>query len=197
MRVWIASLFLGSCLCCPAEPTANFLTSKVRIRHATVGFYDHSGQTLAATLRFEKTYTDYQRKGFFRIGVLPIGVIEDVRLEVAQPACIVESLASLHKWLGPQAGNCIELRRITLVAPGPATNCLEAARARVLSGGRLELNGNVRLVSGMAEAQANRAVLQMTGGLAGQIIFHTTPPQIHQLFSGPQNPGPDSPEKPL
>jgi hypothetical protein len=137
----------------------------------------------AAVMRAGRIYTDYQRKGFFRIGVLPIAVMEDVTFELRQVESFTNSLVQLHRWLGPQAAGRLELRRVTIQIATTVANRLQAGRVRVLPSGQWELlNGACRSV-GTNEVRAARATLQIAGDQAGQLVITTVPPLTNSLFA--------------
>ncbi len=84
-----------------------------------------------ATLRVDRLYTDCLRKGFFRIGVLPIIVGEGVSLEVDRPAQLQAALAKVPTVLNNRrVAGIIELRRIRIVIRGSAAGTLQVDRMR-------------------------------------------------------------------
>ncbi len=183
MRLLIASLF--GCLAlfqAGAESTVDLVAGGFRLKGAVIHLYSGAEAEPAAVIRLDKVYTDYQSKGFFRIGLLPIGVMEGVTFELHHPGSVTNGLTRLHQWLGANAAKRLELRRINFLVPGPVTNRLEASRARVAAGGNLEMFDGVRFVSGTNQIQAMRGMLQITGLQAGLLVMATTPPWTNNLF---------------
>jgi hypothetical protein len=133
-------------------------------------------------VRLDQVRKDYETKGFFRIGILPIGVMEGVTFELHHPESVTNSLAQLHQWLGPRAAERLELRRVSFVVSAPVTNRLDTGRARLAADGRLELLDGVIFVSGTNRMRAARGVLQISGAQAGRLVMETTPPWTNSLF---------------
>jgi hypothetical protein len=142
-------------------------------------------------VRLDRVYTDYQSKGFFRIGLLPIGVMEGVTFQLRHPDSVTNALAQMHQWLGAGAAKRLELRRVKFLVPAPVNARLESGRAQVAPGGKLELFDGVSFASGTNQMRAARGVLQITGEQAGQLVMETAPPWTNNLF-GPI----DTPEPP-
>jgi hypothetical protein len=179
----LASVLIGSVFCADAQSGADLLAGRIRARGVATAFYAGSEQPPSLILRAESVYTDYQRKGFFRIGLLPVAVMEGVTVELHHPEFMTNSLAQLHQWFGPQGAKALELRRVTFLVSGYTTNHLEAARARVAPQGRIELLDGISFMSGTNLVRAPRGALQVTGEHSGELILETTPPRTHQLFA--------------
>jgi hypothetical protein len=140
----------------------------------------------------DKAYTDYQSKGFFRIGVLPIGVMEGVTFRLQHPDSATNCLALMHQWLASATAKRLELRRVSFLVSPPATKSLETGRARLAASGKLELFDGVRFVAGTNQLRAARGTLQITGDQAGQLVLETTPPWTNNLLSHLEAPGPQN-----
>ncbi len=162
-----------------AQTVSELLRQGVSVQRAVVPLYTTGSFKLSAVVRVDRAYMDYQRKGFFRIGLLPIGVLDGVTYEARDLSSPAASLASLRRWLGPDAAKYVELRRVTLLL-SPA-NRLEAGALRCLADGRWELRNGVRFVSGANDLRAPSATLQLTGSRVGQLILQTTPPTTNTL----------------
>jgi hypothetical protein len=160
--------------------------------HAAIPLYtEETPRQLAAVVRVEREHVDYERKGFFHIGLLPILALEDVTFEARAPGGPAASLACLRRWLGSPPGKRLELRRVKfLFGPG---NSLEAALARCLAEDHWELRDGVRFLSGGQEVQATRGILLMTGPRAGQVILETVPRSTNSFptFASAVLPSPD------
>lgn len=134
-------------------------------------------------VRVDSIFTDYERKGFFRIGVLPLEVMEGVTFEVCRPEPVTNSLAQLQDWIGSQAAKRLEFRKVSFLAVAGGTNRLDSGRARIGSDGKWELLDGVRFLSGTNQLEAARATIQMAGEATGQIIMGSTPPFTNNLFA--------------
>lgn len=183
MRVLVASLFgcFAVCHAC-AQPTAGLLGGELALRGAVITLYSGTEAEPTTVVRLDQVRKDYETKGFFRIGILPIGVMEGVTFELHHPESVTNSLAQLHQWLGPRAAERLELRRVSFVVSAPVTNRLDTGRARLAADGRLELLDGVIFVSGTNRMRAARGVLQISGAQAGRLVMETTPPWTNSLF---------------
>jgi hypothetical protein len=183
MRLLVISLLVGLALGeAYAQPTLDFLAGGLRLSGGAIDFYSGTELEPSLLVRLDKVYTDYQSKGFFRIGLLPIGVMEGVTFRLEHPESVTNGLAHLHQWLGGKGARRLELRRVKFLVPGAVTNHLEASRVRIAAGGSLELLDGVRFVAGTNQIEAARARLQITGERAGQILLEATPPYTNSLF---------------
>ncbi|MGP8200735.1 MAG: hypothetical protein ACLQU4_14670 [Limisphaerales bacterium] len=164
-----------------AQNLSDLLQQGMSVQHAVVPLYPTGSFKLSAVVRVDRAFMDYQHKGFFRIGFLPIGVLDGVTIETRDTADPFASLACLRRWLGSKAGQRVEMRRVKfLISP---TKSLEAGLARCGAGDRWDLLNGVRFVSGDGEVQASRATLEMAGPRAGQVIFETTPRTTNIFFA--------------
>ena len=183
MRLLFASL-VGFCAfwqdC--ARPAADVLAGGIGLKGGVISLYSGTEEGPATVVRLDQAYADYESKGFFRIGLLPIGVMEGVTFELPHRESLTNSLAQLHRWLGARAAKRLELRRVTFLVSAPVTNRLAAGRARVSLDGTLQLLDGVNFISGTNQLQAGRGVLQVTGEQAGQLILETSPPWTNSLF---------------
>ena len=191
MRILVTGLFgcLALLQVC-AQPTADLLAGGFRLSGGVFDLYSGTEAEPAMVVRLDRLYTDYQSKGFFRIGLLPIGVLEGVTFQLQHPDSVTNGLAQMHQWLGAGAAKRLELRRVKFLVPAPVTNRLEMGLALVAAGGRLELFDGVSFVSGTNQMQAARGVLQITGEQSGQLVMETTPPWTNNLFGRIDTPKP-------
>jgi hypothetical protein len=183
MRALFASLLVCFAFCHGwAQSAADVLAGESRFKGGVVALYNPKEMDAAAVVRFTQAYTDYESKGFFRIGILPIGVVEGVVFELPHPESVTNSLARVHQWLGPRTPKRLELRHVSFVVSAPTTNRLETGRARLAAEGKLALLDGVTFTSGTNQIQAARGALQITGTQAGQLVMETVPPCTYNLF---------------
>lgn len=161
---------------------SDLLSGRMKARGVVVPFFAGQEQTPSMIMRADRIYTDYERKGFFRIGILPIGVMEGVTFEILHPESATNSLAQLHRWLGPQAAKRLEFRKVNFLPFAGSTNHLASGRVRFVPGGRWELLDGVHLFSGTNQVEARHATLQVAGKQTGQLIMATDPPFTNNLF---------------
>lgn len=166
-----------------AQFASGLISGNWKARDLVIPFFIGTEQKPSLVVRAQKVYTDYERKGFFRIGVLPVGIMEGVTFDLRNLTSLTNSLARLHRWLGPGAVNRIEFRKATIQVSATLTNRLQAGRIRVLPGGKLELLDGVFFDTGTNHVQAMRATLQVAGEQTGMLVMATTPPWTTNFFS--------------
>ena len=93
---------------------SNMLSGEGKARGVVASFYSGTERTPSVVVRVDSIFTDYERKGFFRIGVLPMGVMEGFDLEVRHPKSITNSLAQTLRWINARAGKRLEFRKIKI-----------------------------------------------------------------------------------
>ena len=122
-----------------AQSAAGLLGGELALKGGVINLYSGAETEPATVVRLDQVRKDYETKGFFRIGILPIGVMDGVTFELHHPESVTNSLAQLHQWLGPRAAKSLELRRVKFVVSAPVTNRLETGRAQLAADGRLAL----------------------------------------------------------
>jgi hypothetical protein len=157
---------------------ADLLRQGFAVRHAVIPLYSEPDRTLSTVLRIDRCGVDYQRKGFFRIGVLPVQVLEGVTFELQDPASAPASLERVRRWFGDESR--VELRNVKFVF---RTNTLEAARVHFGAGQQWQLLDGVRLVCGGKETRTARATFRVSSGQDGQVILETAPRSTNTFLS--------------
>jgi hypothetical protein len=157
------------------------LQQGVSLRHAVVPIYTDPPRELMLVVRVNAAFMDYERRGFFHIGMLPVAVLDGVTFEPQQPVLSAQVLDSLGHVLGVDSRNHAELRRVKFMA-GPG-RLLEADRVRCAPDGTWRLLGAVRLQQDDREIRAARGALYLTGKRAGLLVLDTTPRSIVNFLS--------------
>lgn len=140
-----------------------------------VTLYEYSPKdlSLVAQVHAARIFTDYERKFFFRIGLLPLPVAENVQIEIQSAECLTNGLFALHDWNQTDAGiRRLELRNVEIKLIGEKQPRLSAAVARVGQDGVLELSAvSVFSVTGQ-QTSIPKAVLQIAGSSAGWLHWN-------------------------
>lgn len=127
----------------------------------------------AAIVRVRRIYPDHQRMGFFRIGVLPQVICEDVVLELHSTVQLGQTLARVRKSLKPHTGNAVlELRRVAFVFPPETQPRLQAGAVRIPEAGPWQLV-DVAFPAGQAPERAARGRLQVAGPQSGWLSWES------------------------
>lgn len=184
---WFASIILA-CFLTPIPASADRATIREVILHSrglVVPIHlDANPSGTAAVIRIDHFSADHQRKGFFRIGLLPLLVADGVVFEFRDPASIAECLAGsrsrLEQWFG---GRLLELRRVEFRFPTGGNQRLEARRVSFAADGHWELSGGVKWRAATDECEAASGHLQIFGNQAGQLVMEPiSGPKLFSLF---------------
>jgi hypothetical protein len=131
-------------------------------------------------LRVKRVYQGFQRKGFFRIGALPMGVIDGVDLEVSNPDFVDRALRHCERF---HPGKALEVRNLRIAAYSTVTNELSCHSARPLARDVWQLEGDVTLVNGPRKLECARALLLFQQTNVGTVMLSTLPHSTNWLFS--------------
>lgn len=137
------------------------------------------GQVHAARL-----YMDYERHGFFRIGLLPLPIAENVQIKVRSADCLAGVLSGLN--FGNEASLAarrFEFRNLEIKSLDEKQPCLSAGFARIGRDGAFELS-NVSITDATGgQTFVPKATLQAANPSAGWISWKSgNQPQGFFLF---------------
>ena len=161
-----------------------------QVRHAKVVVLERDLSPVAV-IRTEAVRTDYQRKGFFRIGVLPMVVLEGMNVELCDPSRLLTSLTNVNARLTVRGSGrrAIECKGFSLSLPGLAEPVLRAKRVRIENGSQWRLDEG--LASG-PEGDAlvfRSAILKVAGPETGLLVCNTTNGVVQRQLLSPANHG--------
>ena len=129
----------------------------------------------AAVLRAERIFSDYQTRSFFRIGALPMLVVEKFQVELHDTARLSTVLENVSERLGARgnAWKAIEGRDFCLSFTSPNAGQVRARRLRLESGGTWALHDGTIEPPGAAAIPFSRATLTISGPRAGELVCET------------------------
>src|ERR1035438_610383 len=104
-------------------------------RHACLAVYLDDKLEPTAMFRVEHAYKDYQTREFFRIGALPLLVLDGFSMEVRDPERMFQALnQAIAHWANKNSGrSAVEARNYALCFCPGKQECLRAQRARLES----------------------------------------------------------------
>lgn len=162
-----------------AQSVADLLQEGASVRHAVVPLYPEGSARLSAVVRVDRTFVDYQRRGFFRIGMFPVAVLDGVTVEARDTGNPLASLETIRHWTKMKPSRHLELRRFKFIFS--PTNHVEAGLVRGVGGDDWELLNGVRYFANGNEILAPRASLQMAGARRGELTLETSTGTIHNM----------------
>jgi hypothetical protein len=183
MPALLRILFLMIVLACATSGLAQswLLNSHMRITKAVMPEYLDFGSKPAAIFRADQIYEDYQRRGFFRIGVLPMVVLEGLSLELCDTNQLSVALTrtSTHFGSKGKASNAVEGRNFSLSFSGQKNAVIHAQIVRLESGTEWRLQEGTVDQPGAASISFRRATLTIVGPKAGELACATTNGLVH------------------
>jgi hypothetical protein len=155
---------------------------------AMIPFYSPEGGAPVAVVRVGRFWQDHERKGFFRIGMLPLLVADGVLVEVRDERQFRDVLANIQaRFSSLKQSAPLELRHVEFRFPEELGPRLKADVVRFEPGGTWVLFGNVRFGIPEQSHQVHRAQLMVTGEEAGRLRLTTSGShQVTNLFRSKQ-----------
>jgi hypothetical protein len=132
-----------------------------------ISSYHPQTLALAGQARAGRVFIEFERRGFFRIGVLPVVVAQDVQVQLQSLSGLTNVFDGFR--LSHQRQRKLELRNLELTVFGDKHSRLHAATARLAADGAVELTGvSVHDPTG-SEQSYPAARLHLTGAAAGTL----------------------------
>ena len=159
---------------CPAQTWP--LDPPTPITKVEVPVYVKLNPEPVAVFRAERILDDYQTKGFFRIGALPLTVAEDLNIELKDPSRLPVALSALGgRFALKDAGKrTVEGRNFTLSFSGEKHGRLQARCVRMEGPSEWTMEEGSVSLPNAAPARFHRGVLVLDGLEAGWIKYQST-----------------------
>lgn len=180
-RRWVPVLLI-SLQCGYSSLAQNWLPdSHIEVRNAVVPVYLDFTPEPAAIFRVHHIFSDYQTRGFFRIGVLPLLVLDGLNLEIRDPARLSAALNTTSEYFAVKANakKAVEGRDFVLSFASDKNARVQARSVRLESGTEWRLQEGTIFPSGAAPLPFRKATLAIAGPQAGQLSFETTNGPVH------------------
>jgi hypothetical protein len=167
-------VFFTAAVCALSVSDADAGLAGSAATEVTVSEYSSKNLSLIAQVHAACVFVDYEHWGFFRIGLLPMLVAENVQVKIQSAECLTNALADLRSWHQPASGyRQLELRNLEITMNGENQPRLRAAVARVGPDGTVKLSTvAVRTAAGQ-EVSLLKATLQIFGPSAGRLCWNS------------------------
>lgn len=120
----------------------------------------------------DRMFVDYDRLGFFRIGVLPKLVFENIQIEIQSAETLTNALANLQTWGTSTAiSQRLELKNVEIKIIGETHPRISAATAHTLKDNVIELFCVSLRCPGVQPIFISRAILHLTGSSSGKLCW--------------------------
>lgn len=171
-RVRLVFFTVAACVSLESGADAAALTGAVATE-VTISECSSKDLSLVMQIHAGRIFIDYERRGFFRIGLLPLLVVENVHVGIQSVEYLTNALADLRFWQHPPSGvHQLELRNLEIIICGEKQPRLHAATAHVGQEGVIKLsNVSVRDAAGL-QISLPKATLQISGPSAGKLCWN-------------------------
>jgi len=162
--IWLFVLWTQAVNCAPAGISVSSADDATLV--------EYEGEQVVAKVSSTRIFVDHEKVGFFRMGLVPVVVIQDAQIQIQSIASLTNVLAGLNSSDFSSSGaRRLELRNLTLSRLGENVPRLRAASARVAASGALDLSDvSVPGADGHYVSMA-RATLQISGPAAGWLCW--------------------------
>lgn len=116
-------------------------------------------------LSVSNIHLDFQRKGFFKIGMMPVLVLDGVVLSLRNTNILSSNMTQFSHWIQQDKAKRFELRNFVLRNETSKTNLLEAGVVRFLPDGGWQLANGIRGISGSNLVEMPAANYRIAGSL--------------------------------
>jgi hypothetical protein len=170
----LVAIILGVLPLCPAQTWP--LDPPTPITKVEVPVYVKLNPEPVAVFRAERISDDFQTKGFFRIGALPLTVVEDLSIELRDPSRLPAALSALggRFALNDPSKRAVEGRNFTLSFSGEKHGRLQARCVRMEGPTEWTMEEGSVSLPNAAPAHCPRGVLVLDGPEAGWIKYQST-----------------------
>jgi hypothetical protein len=151
----------------------------MKVEGLVIPIYTRPSPEPESILSVSNIHLDFQRKGFFKIGMMPVLVLDGVVLSLRNTNILASHMTQLSHWIQPDKATRVELRNFVLRNENSKTNLLEAGLVRLLPDGSWQLANGVRAISGANLVEIPAANYRLQGHRANSGA------QISSLFSLP------------
>jgi hypothetical protein len=138
--------------------------------------YEKFNPVPVAVLCAERIFGDYQTRGVFRIGALPLSVAEDLSIELKDALRLPAALNALGVRFAPEGGGGrgIEGRNFRLAFSGEKQGSLRARTVRLDRAAEWTMEDGLLNVPNSAPVRFQRGTVTLQGPEAGTIKCQTT-----------------------
>jgi hypothetical protein len=143
---------------------------------------EYDGVHLIARVHTTRAFIDHEKWGFFRLGLLPVPVVEGVQVQIQSAGCLTNVLSDLNSWNASSGvSRRLELRNLDISILDEKEPRLHAAIARVGRSGSLELSNVAVGRDGGVPVSIPKATLQISGPASGCLRWNDSGKEV-ELF---------------
>jgi hypothetical protein len=144
------------------------ISSGWELKQVTVPILPRGATQTSGRLQIERIYKDYERRGFFKIGLFPKVVVENSVLEIRDPGDSLSVLRSVDQWIRSMGGTNAEMRHFTIRFGVEDLANLEASSLKMLPDSWIGRGCRVKMPDGKW-VEAAEVQLVLSGRSAGEV----------------------------
>jgi hypothetical protein len=172
-RLGLAFIAGAVCVSLESGAAAAGLTG-MPMTEVTVSEYSSKNLSLIVQVQAARVSVDYEHWGFFRIGLLPMLVAENVQVKIQSAEYLTNAVADLRSWHQPADGfRRLELRNLEITICGENQPRLRAAAARLGQDGAVKLSAAAICDAAGRQVLLPNATLQISGPSAGRLCWNS------------------------
>ena len=152
------------------------VNSQLQMRNVAFGVFNGSGSEPVAICRADHVFSDFQTRGFFRIGALPLVVLDGFSIELGDANRLPTVLTNVADYFcrKDSAKRAIEGREFSLRLAAVKDFQLKAHRVRLETGTSWRLENGSVARPGVPPTIFREALLAIAGPHAGELTCQTT-----------------------
>ena len=183
LRNGVFALLGGVVLSANAGQPGGVELVSVCAQNLQISQYSPGGSSVVSKVTVGRLFTGYGRLGFFRIGLLPLLVAEDVRMEINSADALTNVLSGLHSWARPDAAaQRLRLMNLEIVLSGGNQSHLRAATGQLGDDGAMQLRSVSLDDASGHQICLSAATLQLTGPVKGWLRWNVNGGQGKLFF---------------
>ena len=150
------------------------LSAQITAKGMVIPVFVGSESKPTALVHVKELINDYRRVGFFRIGAMPLVVLDGLTIELKQIRNLSASFKEVHKGvLINKHPDLLEARDVRIIITAEETPRLQAKTMRFVDAGRWRFFDGILYAGSDHPVQFSQGTLQLHGPSAGRFTYRT------------------------
>lgn len=154
--------------------SVSHLSAQITAKGMVIPVFVGSESKPTALVRVKELLNDYRRVGFFRIGAMPLVVLDGLTIELKQIRNLSASLKGIHKGvLINKHANLLEARDVRIIITAESSPRLQAKTMRFVDAGQWRLFDGILFPGSDHAILFSQGTLELHGPSPGRFTFKT------------------------